>query len=122
MSNPFDGPWTKGTRNDAEKIYGSGGRHIASVLGTTRGRRRNPYHEESQKAARLMAAAPVMRDTLKHPSLARAFQIMNWFASGKSQEQYQRAEPLAILAEVYQLLAIFHTEAQKALKKAEGRK
>lgn len=59
MSKHTPGPWKKAGGNDSDKIF-SATRHIASVIGTTRGRTINPHHSESQANARLIATAPAL--------------------------------------------------------------
>lgn len=44
------------------------------------------------------------------------WQLMNDFVSGKTQQQFARVEPMAVLAEVYQGCAMIYSREQAALK------
>lgn len=53
------------------------------------------------------------------PNWEKIWGLMNAFASGQTQKQHARVEPLAVLSEVYLLLAQIEQERKQAIAKAE---
>lgn len=70
--------------------------------------------EKSKTTALKMLA--LLAEALNAPEWQYLWQLMNDFASGKTQQQFARVEPMAVLAEVYQGCAMIHSRAQAALK------
>lgn len=48
------------------------------------------------------------------------WQLLNAFASGETQKQWSRVEPLAVLCEVYQGFAAARARRQEALRKLKA--
>ena len=44
------------------------------------------------------------------------WKFFNWFASGKSQEQWSRVDPQAVLGDLYVRLAIIYEKQKQALQ------
>lgn len=66
------------------------------------------------KAWSVRTPTDLMRDALT-TDWDELWTFFNWFASGESQGQYARAEPLAVLGEVYQRLAIIDARRRAAI-------
>ena len=89
----------------------------------------NSDAEYDAAKARLLAAAttyeqarvPDLLGMAAAPEWEHLWTLLNGFASGKIQQQFARAEPLAVLAEVYQALAVIDAKRRAALSKAGGR-
>lgn len=58
-------------------------------------------------------------DVLKHDNWARIWTLMNYFASGESQNQHARVEPIAVLGEVYFMLAQIDQQRQQVLEQCQ---
>lgn len=76
-----------------------------------------PEEEAIAKHAKLLIAAPALLEACT-ADWDDLWQFFNWFASGKSQDQWSRTEPLAILGELYQRLAVIDCRRRAALAKA----
>lgn len=63
--------------------------------------------------------ALALLDACKAQEWSELWKFFNWFASGESQNQYPRAEPMAILGELYQRLAIIDGIRRSAITLAE---
>ncbi len=59
--------------------------------------------------------AELLREALNHPNWPQVWGLLNAFASGKTQAQFARVEPLAVLSEIYLMLAQIHTDQKKAV-------
>jgi hypothetical protein len=53
----------------------------------------------------------------QHPNWEKIWTLMNYFASGESQGQWSRVEPIAVLSEVYFMLAQIDSARKKVLEK-----
>lgn len=57
-----------------------------------------------------------LKKSIDDPQWRLIWELMNAFASGKTQKQWSRVEPLAVLGDIYQQMAIIYTDQQKLLK------
>lgn len=72
------------------------------------------------KFCKLHAATATLIEAMKGTGEMEAiWRLLNAFASGKTQEQWARVEPLTVLTEVYQNLAIYWTGIQAAIAQVE---
>lgn len=62
------------------------------------------------------AALTQMRDALQQ-DWDELWRFFNWFASGESQKDFKRNEPLAVLGDLYQRLAVIDGRRRAALDK-----
>ncbi len=79
-----------------------------------------PTKKEAKANCALLAAAPDLYEACKsEQEWTHIWQLLNAFASGKTQDQFARVEPLAVLGDVYQGLAIIFQRQKAAIAKAE---
>ena len=60
-------------------------------------------------------------EALDAPEWPSIWSLLNAFASGKTQRQFARVEPITVLAETYQGCAIIHERAQQLVKELRER-
>ncbi len=111
MSKHTPGPWA--VTNSALNLF-----RVRVPKGHLSGDCLGELHTEAN--ARLIAAAPDYDEMARSPEWAMIWQLLNAFAKGDTQRQYARAEPLAVLGEVYQMLAIVDVKRRAAIAKAGG--
>ena len=81
---------------------------------------RDKYGIESMKRGeyieRLTAENAALRKVIEdtYAAQSKAFEVMNWYASGDHLERWGRTDPQAVLGEVYMLLAQVHAELEAA--------
>lgn len=57
-----------------------------------------------------------LADALDAPEWQHVWTLLNAFASGKTQNQFARVEPIAVLGDTYQGCAMIYERGRKALK------
>lgn len=73
---------------------------------------------EAAYNARLIAAAPDLLEACDAPEWEHLWKVLNRYASGESQNQWSRVEPIAVLGELYQGLAIIYERNKTAISRA----
>lgn len=60
-------------------------------------------------------------EVLNHPNWNRVWTLLNAFASGETQNSFQRVEPIGVLGEVYFLLAEIDADRREAIAKRKAK-
>ena len=78
------------------------------------------YDAEHERARMLLEAAPDLLKACEAPELGQIFEMLNAYASGDTMKYWCRVDPVALLAHVYQGLAVVYQRNQAAIAKARG--